>query len=284
MESPKQNRAWRDFSETIRLPRAWFGFLYGMVMVLGTWHIAGDGSGNFILVSLLAVLYGLNIARAITEIRDQRTLKACLVGALLASTRSMLHFLLDMPVNLAAVVIPLLWDWFLGAFMGYWYLKAPRKTIGAVGVGGIVGGVTLPLLILATESGQGFQYLFQTTILLQVLLGMVYSAYGFGLLTTNLVQLAETNKKRELKAFQQKPFSPAPLASFLDIIPMLTGMVTYKGTGIVRFGALELKVNRTQYQDLKLGLIYKIEYNEHENTLLGYELVSKETPVIGERF
>jgi hypothetical protein len=285
IEVPKPKWAEWKFSESMRSPKWWLGFLYGVTMYLGGGLLRGDsGILNWILSTVLAGFFGLLIAQAVSKTKDPNTIRVWGIGAILASVRTGVMVMVGPPISGLEIMVSLMWDLFLGACMGDYYRKLPVLMKGSVAAGGTLVGLIMVALAIPTEYQQWGRIILEQETIIAVLSGIVYGLYGGGVFGMTIATIGDSLKLRDVETAHQSTILPAPLPSSLEIIPMQTAMLTYKGTGVVCFGGLELKVNREQYTALKLGLTYRIEHREHDLTLLGFELVSKETPVLSKRF
>lgn len=284
IELPKPKQTGWKFSESIRSPRWWIGFLYGIAMFTGVTLLRSDNDFlNLILSIVLALFFGFSIAQTLVKTKEPDIIRVWSIGAILASIRTGFMVIVSPPISWLGITVSLMWDLFLGACMGYYYRKLPVLMKGSVAAGGIVLVLIMVALVIPTEYQKWGRIILEQETIVAVLSGIVYGMYSGGVLGMTLANIGDSLKSREVETSHQSTILPTHLTSSLEIIPMQTAMLTYKGTGVVRFGALELKVNREQYTALKLGLTYRIEYREHDLTLLGFELVSKETPVLSQR-
>lgn len=284
IELPKPKRAWWKFPESMRSPKWWLGFLYGVVLITGLSLLRNDWDLLNLIFSIgLAGFFGFSIAQTLVKTKDPDTLRVWSIGAILASFRTVFAVIISPAQSWLEISVSWMWDLFLGACMGYYFRKLPRLIGGSIAIGGLLLGLIMVALVIPTEYQRWGQLLLQQKSIVAVLSGIVMGMYGGGVFGMIVANIADSLKSREIETTCQSAILPTNLTSSLAIIPMRTAMLTYKGTGVVRFGALELQVSRDQYTRLKLGLTYKIEYHEHDMMLLGFELVSKEAPTLSQR-
>lgn len=181
-------------------------------------------------------------------------------------------------------LLQLLLNTFFGVLVVDAYFEHPQKLqrwaiIGTIG--GACIGIVIALMNPVVSYGSLWAESLPLKILLSVLVGMVWC--GYGLTTFMALWLTPRNKAATIPTSSQDPTDPTPDTETPVPAPALhseviTGVLSFKGYEYVIIGGVELRTDRKQQHDLKIGMTYRAEYQGNDRRLIEVERIVNTPP------